>query len=94
LSPPLVVIATPIVPLAVEQLRELRRDHLQRRFHLVPQKPQIGRGAALDGNPEALVHALLSLSIECLIIHSLAEADPHRPAGELLDAAVRETRSS
>ena len=84
-------IVTPVVTLALQDLRELQQDHAVNGYRLTSRR---GPRLALDGDPEALVGALLKLSLEALTIHLLAEAEPDRPVAEILDQAVHQLRRS
>ena len=86
-----VAIVSPIVALALQDLAELRRDHALNAYRLTSRR---GPRPALDGNPEALVGALIRLSLEALTIHALAEAGPDRPVAEILEQAVQQVRRS
>ena len=92
-----VAIVSPIVAIAMQDLRELQREHLVLDYRLVPQRASEqlrSRTLALNGNPQALVGALLQLSLEALTIHALAEAEPDRPVAEILAQAVQQLRKS
>jgi hypothetical protein len=87
-------IVTPIVELALQDLRQLQREHDSAGLRLRTTPLQGGSEWALNGDGEALVGALLQLAIECLTIHTLAEAGPNRPVASVLAEAVHLVKRS
>ncbi|WP_174301394.1 hypothetical protein [Caulobacter sp. S45] len=86
----LVIIPDPPTQLTLEHVFELQRDHRRRPLWLMHGEAV----RALGDDPDALVAALLRLANEALLIHQLAEQEPHRPVAELLNQVVHQLKGS